>query len=62
MTYFYNFSLSKTNNNMTLILEIWRKEPDGFIVFHGRQGVKNIADGFRIITSMKESGAIVKRW
>lgn len=62
MTYFYNFFLSKTNNDMTLVLEIWRKESDGSIVFHGGQGVKNIADGFRIIENMKESGAIVKRW
>ena len=61
MTYFYNFFLDKADD-MTLVLEIWRKDSDGSIVFHGGQGVKNIADGFRIITNMKESGAIVKRW
>ena len=61
MIYFYKFFLDKSND-MTLVLELWRKEPDGFVVFHGGQGVKNIADGFRIIENMKESGAIVKRW
>lgn len=61
MTYFYKFFLDKSND-MTLVLELWRKEPNGSVVFHGGQGVKNIAEGFRIIKNMKESGAIVKRW
>lgn len=58
--YYYAFDTIYCSGELALFLEVWKEESDGTRVYWGGQGITSIADGFRIIDTMKKHSIVKK--